>query len=182
MSEIDLEPFDETELASAGTTALDQHRLKAKATAQGKEPKPIRIHQLPAVNKRPDGEPRSRLAELRKWIVDTLCTDNESLPRQDAVIYADLWLEYTEAQESIDSCGMVCLHPRTPIIIENPYMPHRAKTRAALGQVRNIRADWLWDDANIAIARQWLDAATAEREAKLTAAERHRLKQMDGAD
>jgi hypothetical protein len=180
MNEPEFEPFDDAELVGLGTTAQDQSNLKAKAANQATPPKAMRIHELPAVYKRPDTDARRSVAILRDDIVQKLMGDDPNLRAQDAVLYVDLWLEYVEASDSIDANGMICLHPRTPVIIENPYMPRRDKTRAALAQIRNVDAPWLWMARNIDRARQWLDQATAEREARLTPGERHRKNLMEG--
>lgn len=180
MSDIDLEPYDDDELASAGTTAQAQSALEQKASRQKVKPQPIAVHALPDAFARPDSERRPPLALLRQWIVERLQSDDPTLPADRATIYADLWMEYAEAQDSIDRNGVICLHPRTSVIIENPYVARRDKTRQALAQVRDVRADWLWTADNIERARAWLDAATKERDARLSAAERQRVKQMEG--
>ena len=180
MSDIDLEPFDDDALTSAGTTAQAQAALEAKASRQAVKPKPLPVHKLPDVFTRPDKAKRPPLAILRDWIVERLQGDDPGLPADRAVIFADLWMEYAEAQDSIDRNGVICLHPRTSVIIENPYVARRDKTRQALGQVRDVRADWLWQGDNVSRARAWLDAATKERDARLSAAERNRINQIEG--
>lgn len=178
MSDIDLEPFDFGD--QPVVTSQQQAELQARADRQGTKPKALPVHQLPDVLTRPDKAKRPPLAILREWIVERLQGDDPSLPADRAVIFADLWMEYAEAQDSIDRNGVICLHPRTSVIIENPYVARRDKTRQALGQVRDVRADWLWKGDNIARARAWLDAATKERDARLTAGERDKVKQIEG--
>lgn len=179
MTEIEMEPFDDDALAASGTTAQAQAVLIDKASRQKTKPKAITVHALPDAFARPDAERRPPLALLRQWIVDRLQEDDPSLPADRATIYADLWMEYAEAQDSIDRNGVICLHPRTSVIIENPYVARRDKTRQALAQVRDVRADWLWHADNIDRARGWLEAATTERDKRLSASERERIKQME---
>lgn len=61
-----------------------------------------------------------------------------------ATMYADLFLEYREAQRNIRANGVIVQHPRTMNPIENPYLGRRDKARAGLLAMRGIRADWLW--------------------------------------
>lgn len=61
-----------------------------------------------------------------------------------ATMYADLFLEYREAQRNIRANGVIVQHPRTMNPIENPYLGRRDKARAGLLAMR-VRADWLWE-------------------------------------
>jgi hypothetical protein len=64
--------------------------------------------------------------------------------RDRACQYADLFLEYQEAQRNIATNGTIVLHPRTGVPIENPYLRIRDKALVNLHRMTTVRADWLW--------------------------------------
>lgn len=74
-------------------------------------------------------------------IVRRLVADGAGLDA--AVMYADLFLEYSEASDNIERHGVIVQHPRTMNPIENPYLSRRDKSRAELLRLR-VSADWLW--------------------------------------
>lgn len=176
MSEPELEPFD---FAAAGTTEQEQASLRERAKKQDRPPAALQAHELPDVFARADRQTKSLLTWLREWAVDRMVADNAGRGRDRATVYFDLWLEYQEAQANIDQSGIICLHPRTAIIIENPYIARRDKTRTALAQIRDFHADWLWDQRNVDRARAWLDHAQADRDKILSPAERQAKRKME---
>lgn len=179
MSEPELEAFDADDLATAGTTAQAQASLAARAKDQGRKPAALTVHEIPDVLVRADRQVRLTLTDLREWATGKMQDDDPSLPLDRATVYFDLWLEYQEAQQSIDSNGVICLHPRTATLLENPYVARRDRIRDALGKIRDVRADWLWVPSNIDRARAWLDQAQADRETRLSASERQAARKME---
>lgn len=163
--EPDLEPFD---FAEHGTTEQAQAALDQR---QPGKKKPLPVHDLPEVFVRPDAGERAPLAQLRDRVLPILQGDNPGVSLERLTLYFDLWLEYAEAQNCIDRRGVICLHPRTSVIIENPYLNRRDKTRSALGQIRDVEAAWLWTPGNLARMKAWLDAAIEQRDADLARAE-----------
>lgn len=67
-------------------------------------------------------------------------------PRERAVQYVDLFMEYREATLNIRKYGVVCYDRRTMNAMENPYMGRRDKARQALERFRDIEAPWLWEE------------------------------------
>lgn len=64
--------------------------------------------------------------------------------RDQACQYADLFMEYQEAQRNIATNGTIVLHPRTGVPIENPYLRIRDKALSNLQRMTAVKADWLW--------------------------------------
>lgn len=62
----------------------------------------------------------------------------------DAIQFADLWLQYSEASENIVKNGTIVQHPRTLNPITNPYVAHRDSARAGMRRLPWIEASWLW--------------------------------------
>lgn len=62
----------------------------------------------------------------------------------DAIQFADLWLQYSEAAENIVKNGTIVQHPRTLNPITNPYVAHRDSARAGMRKLPWIDAEWLW--------------------------------------
>jgi hypothetical protein len=61
----------------------------------------------------------------------------------DAIQFADLWLQYSEASENIVKNGTIVQHPRTLNPITNPYVAHRDSARAGMRRLSWIEAGWL---------------------------------------
>jgi phage terminase small subunit len=68
------------------------------------------------------------------------------LSRQRAVLYADAFLEYREAQQNIEKNGSIVADPRTGAPVSNPYLTIRDKAFARLEQMHKcgVNADALW--------------------------------------
>lgn len=64
--------------------------------------------------------------------------------RSLAALYADAYLEYTEASKNIAEQGAMVLHPRTANPIENPYLQIRDRALGKLRKMQALKADFLW--------------------------------------
>ena len=71
----------------------------------------------------------------------------EGAQRDQATLYADLFLEYEEASANIARHGVIVQHPRTLNPIDNPYLARRDRARRELQRMRWIHAAWLWETA-----------------------------------
>jgi hypothetical protein len=65
-------------------------------------------------------------------------------PADQAVQYADAFMEYQTASANIEKSGAVCSHPRTGAPMLNPYLPIRDGALKKLQNMRNVKADFLW--------------------------------------
>mgnify|MGYP000853143223 FL=1 len=174
--EPELEAFD---FADVGTTDQLQATLAQKAKGQDRPPAKMTAHALPDIFVRGDRQVKATLTDLREWAIGKMTADDPSLPLDRATVYFDLWLEYQEAQQSIDMNGIICLHPRTATLLENPYVARRDRIREALAKIRDVRADWLWVPSNIDRVRTWLDQSQADRDNRLSPAERQAKRKME---
>lgn len=78
-------------------------------------------------------------------IIAKLEEANPQAPRDRVVMYADCYLEYSEATRNIDQHGAIVANPRTGAPMENPYLKVRDKAFAKLRKIRLNTAD-LWGD------------------------------------
>ena len=159
MSDLDMEEWTPEDAANAGAEGQAAEAKPADGTRRTVPTTP-----LPDVFQRMDAGERPALALVREQIVDRILEVDTGCSAERAVAYADLWLEYMEAQDNIDRYGVICAHPRTAVIIENPYVQRRDKTRVELHKIRDVRAGWLWRDDAIQKIRAWLFQAQAQRQ------------------
>jgi phage terminase small subunit len=68
----------------------------------------------------------------------------QGAPRDQATLYTDAYLEYTEASANIADHGIIVMHPRTANPIKNPYLEVRDTAARKLSAMRKIKADFLW--------------------------------------
>ena len=66
------------------------------------------------------------------------------VPRDQACQYADAFLEYQTATESIAKHGVIVSHPRTGAPLTNPYLVVRDGALKKLQNMRNVPAAFLW--------------------------------------
>jgi phage terminase small subunit len=78
----------------------------------------------------------------RQKIVKALIAKGATKDR--ATMYADAFLEYTEATANIEENGTIVQHPRTANPIENPYLAIRDRAARKLAAMRKLKADFLW--------------------------------------
>lgn len=78
----------------------------------------------------------------RAEIIDRLTADG--CRRDAASLYADAYLEYSEATVNIQEHGVIVQHPRTANPIENPYLAIRERAMKRLMLLSEIKADFLW--------------------------------------
>ena len=78
----------------------------------------------------------------RDQIIDALV--ERGAKRDRAVMYADSFVEYREAQQNILENGVIVLHPRTANPVENPYLTVRDRAMKRLAGLRGVKADFLW--------------------------------------
>jgi phage terminase small subunit len=65
--------------------------------------------------------------------------------KDEAVQYADAFLEYQAATANIEAHGLIVGHPRTGNPIENPYLAVRDRALKKLQGMRTVKAYRLWD-------------------------------------
>ena len=68
-------------------------------------------------------------------IVAILKRDNPHARSDELFMYADSYLDYTEASENVEKNGAIVLHPRTGAPIENPYLKVK---NSAMSQLRKF--------------------------------------------
>lgn len=81
----------------------------------------------------------------REEVVATLKRDNPGAGGDIVAMYADCFMDYTEAAENIAKNGNIVAHPRTGSPIENPYIKVKASAMnqlRKLGRLKNVGALW----------------------------------------
>lgn len=149
----------------------DEPNLEAADISTKKKPRtgkaqPIAAKTFKSDARRADTVKRAGPAMPRDKIIDRLLKDNIELGVQEAFLYADLALEYFEAQDNIDRIGPIALHPRTSQIIDNPYIKIRDSARnAILAKFPDMGAGWLWAQGTAPLRKKWLQSIADDRAA-----------------
>lgn len=75
---------------------------------------------------------------------EILIRDNFRAANDDIELYLDTWMDWQEAQENIQRCGNIVMHPRTGSPIPNPYINIKAQSAATLRLNDTLRVKRLW--------------------------------------
>lgn len=66
------------------------------------------------------------------------------IPIDKSNLYADAFIEYQIANESIQKTGSIVKHPRTGNPMENPYLNVRDRAWKKLNMLRRFSVEELW--------------------------------------
>ena len=69
---------------------------------------------------------------------------NPTTPLGDLTVYAEAFVEYSEAAENIAANGTIVGHPRSGAPIENPFCAVRSRASKTMQGCRVKRTDSLW--------------------------------------
>jgi phage terminase small subunit len=76
--------------------------------------------------------------------VSLLRAENPTRAAGDLEMYAQLFVEYSEAAENIAKNGSIVAHPRTSAPIENPYYKIKLAAMRAMRSFERLRTSTLW--------------------------------------
>jgi hypothetical protein len=83
------------------------------------------------------------MAKMTKEEIITILLQN-GVSRDLTAQYTDVFLEYQEASENIDTNGLIVQHPRTMNPIDNPYLSIRDRALLKLQRMRGVNSKGLW--------------------------------------
>lgn len=73
-----------------------------------------------------------------------LIVENPKARLGDIVQYLQAFEKYQKAQANIDEYGLIVIHPRTGVPIENPYLKIQIQAQAILRKFIHLKTDVLW--------------------------------------
>lgn len=82
----------------------------------------------------------------RDEVLLILHRDNPMARADEVAMYADCFMDYSEAQANIEKNGNIVMHPRTGSPIENPYIKVKASAMNQLRKIarlKNVGALWV---------------------------------------